>query len=63
MDKTAIRNLKKGEFMKRKENSLMVFTKGHYDRATKSFSCTCWFDHNTEIFIKANHEVYYGFTF
>ena len=63
MEKTAIKNLKKGEFIKRTETAKEVYIKGDYDRATKSFSCISYFDINKEIFIKANKEVFYGFTF
>lgn len=63
MEKTAIKNLKKGEFIKRTETAQRVYIKGDYDRATKSFSCIAYDDINQEIFIKANKEVFYGFTF
>ena len=63
MEKTAIKNLKKGEFIKRTETAQRVYIKGDYDRATKSFSCIAYDDINQEIFIKADKVVFYGFTF
>ena len=63
MESTEIKNLKKGEFIKRKEDSQQVYIKGDYDRTTKSYSCIAYDDINKEIFIKANKKVFYGFTF
>ena len=63
MESTEIKNLKKGEFIKRKEDSTQVYIKGDYDRATKRYSCIAYDDINKEIFIKANKKVFYGFTF
>ena len=63
MEQTEIKNLKKGEFIKRKADSKKVYIKGDYDRATKSYSCIDYENINHEIFIKANKIVFYGFTF
>lgn len=60
---TKIKDLKKGEFFKRKADSKEVYIKGDYDRASKSYSCIAFSDINKEIFIKANKLVYVGFTF
>jgi len=63
MKQTAIKNLKKGDLIKRTEIAQKVYIKGDYDRASKSFSCIAYDDINQEIFIKANKVVFYGFTF
>lgn len=63
MELKEIKNLKKGEFFKRKEGAGRVYVKGDYDRSTKSYSCTAYDDINQEIFIKANKKVVVGFTF
>lgn len=66
MEQTEIKNLKKGEFIKRAikgQPSAQVYIKGDYDRATKSYSCIAYDDINKEIFIKATTKVFYGFTF
>ena len=58
-----IKELKKGEFLKRKPDSKKVYVKGDYDRATKSFCCINYEDINDYIFIKATKAVFVGFTF
>lgn len=63
MEQTQIKNLKKGELIKRKADAKQVYIKGDYDRASKSFSCIDYEDINHEIFIKADKIVFYGFTF
>ncbi len=66
MEKTKIKNLKKGEFIRRcvkGSPALRVYVKGDYDRATKSYSCIAYDDINQEIFIKAEKEVFFGFSF
>lgn len=63
MEEKMIKELKKGEFLKRKADSKEVYIKGDYDRASKSFSCIAYSDINKEIFIKANKKVFVGFTF
>ena len=66
MKQTEIKNLKKGEFIKRAikgQPSADTYIKGDYDRATKSFSCISYNDINKEIFIKANKSVFYDFEF
>lgn len=63
MESCAIKLLKKGEFIKRKEDSKVVYIKDYYDRATKSFCCIDYNDINKWVFIKADKVVFYGFTF
>ena len=63
MESTQIKNLKKGEFIKRKADSKKVYIKGDYDRATKTYCCSAYDDINDYIFIKADKVVFYGFTF
>ena len=63
MEQTQIKNLKKGELIKRKADAKQVYIKGDYDRASKSFSCIDYEDINHEIFIKADKIVFYDFTF
>lgn len=66
MEKAKIKDLKKGEYIKRsikRQPSNEIYIKGDYDRATKSYSCIAFYDINKEIFIKADKEVFYGFTF
>lgn len=63
MESKKIKELKKGEFLKRKADSNRVYIKGDYDRASKSFSCIAYDDINQEIFIKADKIVFVGFIF
>jgi hypothetical protein len=59
----ALRDVPKGEFVRRKEGAKTTYRKGDYDRATKSFSLIDWDDANREIFVKASKLVHVGFTF
>lgn len=63
MEQTAIRDIKAGEYFKRKADAKTVYVKGHYDRATKSFSATDTEDISREIFIKASKPVFIGFDY
>lgn len=59
----ALKNVKSGDYIKRKADSKSVYIKGAYDRATKSFSCVDVDDMNKELFIKADKLVFIGFTY
>jgi len=50
-------------FFKRKETAHDVYTKNHYNKLEKDFSCSSYFDMNKEVFVKAKKLVYVGFTF
>jgi hypothetical protein len=63
MQQTAIRNVAAGEYIKRKADAKTVYVKGHYDRATKSFSAIDAEDTSREIFIKATKPVFVGFDY
>jgi ribosomal protein L31E len=52
-----------GEFIKRKNTSTKMYIRGHYDRATKTYSLIDWEDINREIFLKGTTKVFVGFTF
>ena len=63
MEEKMIKELKKGEFLKRKADAKEVYIKDYYDRASKSFCCIAYSDINNWVFIKANKKVFVGFTF
>jgi len=63
MQQQAIRDIKAGEYFKRKADAKSVYVKGHYDRATKSFSAIDTEDTSREIFIKATKPVFVGFDY
>jgi hypothetical protein len=63
MNQTAIKQVAKGDYIKRKADSKVIYIKGDYDRATRSFSCIDVNDICREIFIKADKTVISGFTY
>jgi len=63
MQSIIIKNVKSGDFVKRKADSKAVYIKGAYDRTTKSFELTDTDDINRVIYIKADKPVYVGFTY
>ena len=58
-----LRDVPKGEFVRRKEGAKTTYRKGDYDRALKAYSLTDWDDASREIFVKADKLVHVGFTF
>lgn len=59
----AVELIKEGEFVKRKADAKMVYTRGHYDRATKTYSLN---DHSNacrEIFVKKGTLLFVGFSY
>lgn len=59
----SLKNVKKGEFVKRKPDSKKVYIKGDYDHASKTFSLIDADDMNREIFLKGSTVVHIGFTY
>ncbi len=58
-----LRKVEKNGYFKRKQSSSVVYVKGHYDRSTKSFSCSPFDDMNKEFFLKAFTKVFVDFEF
>lgn len=58
-----LRDVKPGEFVRRKQDAKTTYVKGAYDRATKTYSLTDFDDFNREIFVKATAVVWVGFDF
>jgi hypothetical protein len=58
-----IRNLPRGEFIKRSQHAVKVYVKGDYDRATRAFSVYDYDDINSEMFVKRKTKVWAGFTY
>jgi hypothetical protein len=58
-----LKNVKPGEYIKRKADAKTVYIKGAYDRSTKSFECTDTEDMNRQVYIKADKTVFIGFTY
>ncbi len=63
MQNITIKNVKPGDFVKRKADSKAVYIKGAYDRTTKSFELQDTEDMNRFVYIKADKLVYVGFTY
>lgn len=63
MQSITLRNVKPGDYIKRKADSKAVYVKGAYDKASKSFSCVNVEDICHEVFIKADKAVFAGFTY
>jgi hypothetical protein len=59
----ALRNVPKGEFVRRKEGAKTTYRKGEYDRSMKAYCLTDWEDNSRDIYIKADKLVHVGFTF
>lgn len=58
-----IKELKRGDFFKRKPDSQEVYVRGEYCREEKKYSCYKHDDTNSEIFLKGDKEVYVNFEF
>lgn len=63
MQSATLRNVKPGDFIRRKPDAKKIYVKGAYDKASKTFSLTDFDDANREIFIRASATVYVGFDF
>jgi hypothetical protein len=63
MQSIILRNVTKGDYVKRKSDSKAVYIKGAYDRTTKSFELQDVEDMNRVVYIKATKPVYVGFTY
>ena len=58
-----LKDVKKGEYIKRKPDAKKVFTKGEYCRFDKKYSCDDWEDISRCIMLKGSTIVYIGFDF
>ena len=58
-----LKELKKGEFFKLKENSKKVYVKDEYDRSTKKFCCYNYEDINDFREFKGNKEIFIDFIY
>jgi len=58
-----LKDLPKGEFIKRKPGAKKVYIKGEYDRGSKTYSIYDADDINSEMFAKGTTRVYAGFNY
>ena len=63
MTTKALRDVKPGEYFKRKADARAVFVRGAYDRSSKRISATDFDDINRELLLKPAAIVFVGFTF
>ena len=63
MKTIALRNVIKGDYVKRKADSKAVYIKGDYDKTTKSFELIDVEDISRCIYVKADKPVVVGFTY
>ena len=56
-------DVKQGDFFVRKAGAVRVYTRGEYDRGSKTFAANDCLDFNKEIFLKGSTIVYVGFTY
>ena len=58
-----LKDVKRGEYIKRKPDTNKVFTKGEYDREFKKYRCDDQDDISRDILLRGNTTVYVGFTY
>jgi len=63
MQAIQLKDVKSGDFIKRKPDAKKVFTKGDYDRAEKKYWCDDWDDISRGLLLKGTTVVYIGFDF
>jgi hypothetical protein len=63
MQNITIKNVKPGDYVKRKADAVKVYIKGAYDKTTKSFELQDVEDINRFVYIKADKTVFIGFTY
>lgn len=63
MKKAVLKDVKKGDFVKRTKTAAAVYIKGGFDRSSGRYSLQDAEDMNREIFLKGSAVVYIGFTY
>ena len=58
-----LKDVKRGDFVRRKADAKTTFTRGDYVRECKQYSLVDWEDINREVFLKGTTIVYIGFDF
>lgn len=58
-----IKDLKNGTWFKRTETTAKTYTRGHYERWAKRYSCTDHDNINREIFLPGDTFVFVDFTY
>ena len=63
METKPLRDVKPGEYFKRKPDARAVLVRGAYDRASKRISASDFDDISRELFLRPDTPVVVGFTF
>lgn len=63
MRQVAIKDVKQGEFIRRKEDSKKTYTRGEYCRDLKRFECNDESDISRAIYLKGSTMVWVDFTY
>jgi hypothetical protein len=58
-----LKDVKKGEFVRRKLDAKTTFTRGDYDKSSKTYELCDWEDINRAVYLKGTTLVWIGFTF
>lgn len=59
---TTVRQVKKGEMVRLNKDG-RVYTRGDYDRESKSYELSAWDDIGHAIYVRAERKVFVGFDF
>ena len=54
MRQVKLKDVKKGEFIKRKPEANTVFTRQEYDRTERKYQCDDWYDISRCIYLKGD---------
>jgi hypothetical protein len=63
MKSILIKDAPRGEYIKRKADSKIIYIKGDYDRASRSYCCTDVNDICRSVYIKVDKQIFVGFDY
>jgi hypothetical protein len=58
-----LKDVPRGEFLRRKLDAKKTYTRGEYDRSYKRYRCDDWDDISRDIMLKGSQLVWVGFDF
>ena len=58
-----LRDVPRGEFVRRKLDARKTYTRGEYDRSAKRYQLDDWDDISRAVYLKGDSLVWVGFTF
>ena len=63
METKLLRDIKQGDYVKRKPGASAVYVRGHYDPRSRTYSLTDVEDINREIFLRGSTQLFIGFDY